>query len=50
MKYGRYTIRKNNGVMQYPYTVLIKNKALDNCNTILGAFIIILRDSKKRGQ
>lgn len=47
MKYGRYTIRKNNGVMQYPYTVLIKGKAIDNCMTILGAFTIILRDSKK---
>jgi hypothetical protein len=47
MKYGRYTIRKNNGVLQYPYTVLIRDKAIDNTSTILGAFLVIMRHSKE---
>lgn len=43
MKYGRYTIRKNNGLMQYPYTVLVRGEAIDNCNTMLGVMTIIMR-------
>lgn len=42
-----YIIKRNGGLLQYPYSVWRNGHAVDSCHTYIGALMIIKKDKKK---
>lgn len=44
-----YSLRRNNGLLQYPYSVIHRKtgRVIDNCNTLVGCLVVIYKHKKQ---